>query len=198
MTTNPLLLDIPDQFETERLLVRAPKAGDGPVLHEAVVETLDALRRWMDWAIPEQTVDMLEEFARRGAYTFIARTDFPMLIWRRDDEKFVGVVGLHPSDWSVPLLEIGYWCRASCEGRGYVSEAVRGITRFAFEALGANRLEIRCDARNDRSARVAERCGYQLEGRLRRNELDTAGELSDTLIYAHLASDPSLSENGAR
>lgn len=189
MTANPLLLDFPDHFETERLLLRAPRAGDGPALHEAVLETLDALRKWMEWAVPEQTIEMLEEFARRGASTFIARTDFPMLMWREDDGRFVGVIGLHPSDWNVPLLEIGYWCRASCEGQGYISEAVRGITRFAFEQLGARRLEIRCDARNQRSARVAERCGYQLEGRLRSNELDTSGELSDTLIYALLPSD---------
>ena len=192
MTKNPLLLDFPDQFKTERLLVRAPKPGDGPVLLEAVLESLERLRRWMDWALPEQHVDMLEEFARRGASTFIARTDFPMLLWT-DDEQFVGVVGLHPVDWNVPLLEIGYWCRARFEGHGYISEAVRGITRFAFEEMGANRLEIRCDARNERSARVAERCGYQLEGRLRSNERDTAGELSDTLIYARLSTDPPLS-----
>lgn len=198
MTTNPLLLDFPDRFETDRLLVRAPRAGDGPALHEAVLETIDALRTWMDWAVPEQHVDMLEEFARRGASTFIARTDFPMLIWLKDEQRLVGVIGLHPADWSVPLLEIGYWCRASCEGQGFVSEAVRGITRFAFNQLGARRLEIRCDARNERSARVAERCGYQLEGRFRGNELDTSGELSDTLIYARIRSDPPLVEESAR
>ncbi len=190
MTTNPLLLDVPDHFEIERLLVRAPRAGDGPTIYEAVLETLDELRKWMGWAIPEQSVESLEAYARRSAVNYLARTEFPMLLWLKDGETLVGASGLVRIDWSVPKMEIGYWCRKRFEGKGYISEAVRGITRFAFEELGANRLEIRCDARNERSARVAERCGFRLEGRLRDNELDNSGELRDTLIFARLPSDP--------
>lgn len=187
--TDPLLLDFPDQFETERLLIRAPRPGDGPAIHEAVLETLDELRRWMDWAVPEQTVDVLEEFARRGAASFIMRTDLQMVLWLKDGETVVGCSGLMSPDWSVPRLEIGYWCRRRFVGQGYISEAVRGICGFAFEHFGAQRLEIRCDALNERSARVAERCGFQLDGRLRRNELAVGGGPRDTLIYSLLPSD---------
>ncbi len=189
--TNPLLLDVPDRFETERLLIRAPRAGDGPAILEGVEETIDALREWMDWAVYEQTVEGLEEFARQGAVSFLARRDFPLTLWLKDSETFVGASGLNQVDWSVPKMEIGYWCRKRFEGQGYISEAVRGITKFAFEELSARRLEIRCDARNERSANVARRCGYRLEGQFRHNELDTSGELRDTLIFARLPSDPS-------
>lgn len=185
----PLLLDFPDQLETEHLLIRAPRPGDGVAVHEAVMETLDTLRRWMPWALQEQTVDVLEEFVRRGAASFITRTELPLLLWLKDDETFVGASGLQRIDWSVPRLEIGYWCRARFEGQGYISEAVCEISRFAFEHLNARRIEIRCDALNERSARVAIRCGFQLEGQLRDHELDTAGQLRDTLIFSLLASD---------
>ena len=37
---NPILKDLPDRFETERLLIRSPHPGDGRALYEAVNESL--------------------------------------------------------------------------------------------------------------------------------------------------------------
>ena len=42
---NPVLPDIPDHIETERLLLRAPRPGDGAILNASVIVTLDDLRR---------------------------------------------------------------------------------------------------------------------------------------------------------
>jgi RimJ/RimL family protein N-acetyltransferase len=62
---------------------------------------------------------------------------------------------------------------------------VRGLTEFTFETLGARRIEIRCDSRNDRSAAVARRAGYDLEARLHHDDRHhLTGELRDTLIFA--------------
>jgi RimJ/RimL family protein N-acetyltransferase len=55
---------------------------------------------------------------------------------------------------------------------------------MARAALGAVRLEIRSDARNAPSRRVAEKCGFMLEGILRRSRRDNAGELADSCMYA--------------
>lgn len=189
----PILLDLPDAFESERLLIRAPRPGDGAAIDEAVRETLGPLRQWMEWALPEPSVEISEAFARHGAAAYIRRTNFPLLLWLKDGTTFVGSSGFHPRDWLVPCFEIGYWCRARFEGQGYISEAVRAISRFAFTELGARRLEIRCDARNERSARVAHRAGYQLEGRFHNHRIDTSGELQDSLIFA-IVSDEQLVE----
>jgi RimJ/RimL family protein N-acetyltransferase len=102
----------------------------------------------------------------------------------------VGGSGLHRIDWSVPRFEIGYWVRTPFAGQGYISEAVRGITTFAFDTLGARRVEIHCDDRNTRSATVASRTGFALEGVLRnqrRNHL--SGELRNTMIFAQVRDD---------
>ena len=50
--------------------------------------------------------------------------------------------------------------------------------------FAANRIEIRCDARNVKSARVAERCGFILDGILRGDSLDVYGKLSDTMVFS--------------
>jgi RimJ/RimL family protein N-acetyltransferase len=106
-----------------------------------------------------------------------------MLLIRKSDGMFVGGSGLHRIDWTVPKFEIGYWVRTSLQGQGYITEAVNGITDFAFTVLHARRIEIRCDARNTRSAAVAERAGYTLEARFHHDCRGVDGDLRDTLIY---------------
>ena len=182
--TDPILLDVPDQFETERLIIRAPRAGDGPAGNAAIHESLAELRPWMPWATSAPTVADTEAVYRRGAVRWLAREDFLMVLFRKADGLFVGGSGLHRIDWSVPAMEIGYWIRSSLSGHGYITEAVEGITTFAFDALGAQRVEIRCDSRNRRSAAVAERAGYVLEARLHNHTCAVDGSLRDTLIYA--------------
>lgn len=186
---NPILLDFPEQFETERLILRSPKPGDGPAMNAAILESLDALRPWMPWADPAPTVADSEEVCRRKYAQWITREDLMLTLWRKQDGAYVGGSGLHRIDWSVPCLEIGYWCRSSMTGSGYITEAVEGITAFAFEHLHARRIEIRIDALNTASIAVAERAGYALEATLGNEARATDGTLRDTLIYARFAPD---------
>jgi RimJ/RimL family protein N-acetyltransferase len=69
-------------------------------------------------------------------------------------------------------------------GQGLCTEAVTALVDFARQELGAMRLEICSDPRNLRSRGVAERCGFVLEGILRRNMRDPYGGLRDSCMYA--------------
>jgi RimJ/RimL family protein N-acetyltransferase len=181
---NPIMLDFPDSFETERLIIRAPRAGDGTAVNDAVRESHEHLKPWMPWAQTIPEVEETEEFLRHRAVRWILREDLGMLLFRKSDGLYVGGSGLHRIDWSVPAFEIGYWVRASLEGQGYIIEAVKGITNFGFDLLGAERIEIRCDTRNGRSASVAQRTGYTLEGTLRHNAWANDGTIRDTHVFS--------------
>lgn len=185
----PILRDFPDSFETERLLIRSPRAGDGAALNAAIIESLDCLKPWMPFAQQTPTLEESEENCRQAYAKFLARTDLPLMLTLKDSGDFVGRCGIHPRNWEVPRFEIGYWCRTCFQGRGYITEAVLGMTRFAFEELGAQKIEIRCDVRNERSRRVAERAGYRLEGELRNDDLGMDGSLRDTLIFGLISED---------
>jgi RimJ/RimL family protein N-acetyltransferase len=182
---DPILLDIPDSFETERLLIRAPRAGDGPEINAAIRESINEIRPWMEWAKQIPSVDESELLARRSAAKFITREDLNWRGFLKGTDTFVLASGLHRIDWAVPKFEIGYWVRSRFAGQGYVTEAVRGIARFAFEQCGANRVEIRCDEDNRRSWAVAERVGFTLEATFRNNARTANGaRLRNTRIYA--------------
>jgi ribosomal-protein-serine acetyltransferase len=182
----PILRDFPDAFESERLLIRAPRPGDGAAVHAAIVESLDELRPWMPWAHEPQSVDASEAYAREARASFDARRELPLFLFLRQDGTFVGGSGLHRIHWEVPSFEIGYWIRTSRVGRGYATEATRRIADFAFDELRAERVEIWCDAGNERSVAVAQRAGFALEARMARHRRDMAGELADSLCFARV------------
>jgi RimJ/RimL family protein N-acetyltransferase len=184
---NPVLLDIPSHVDTERLQLRAPRPGDGPTVHASILETLVDLRRYpasMPWALQEQTVESAEEYVRRGAANWILRADFPLLAFDRVSGAHVGNVGLHRFNWATRVFEIGWWCRTRFQGQGFITEAARGLTAFAFAQLGARRVWCGADDENVRSWRVAERLGFQHEGTLRSERCDPDGTRRTMRIYA--------------
>jgi RimJ/RimL family protein N-acetyltransferase len=187
--TEPIMRDVPEHMETERLMMRPPRPGDGAAINAAVRESIDEVARWMPWANPTPEPDATERWCREAASKFISREGIHYVIRLKGAGDIVGVCGMHRFDWSVPMVEIGYWLRTSHCGRGYMTEAAGRLEKMAFDELGASRVEIRTDDRNGRSARVAERLGFELYGVLRCDARDTAKELRDTRIYSKVRSD---------
>jgi ribosomal-protein-serine acetyltransferase len=179
-----LLLDIPERLETANLTLAATRAGMGEAIHGAIMESLGDLKRWMPWARDDQTLDETEAYCRRTHAKWIARDELDFCFFARAGGGFVGKGGLHTIDWTVPKFEIGYWIRTSCAGRGFASEATGALVGLARDRLGARRIEITSDARNERSRRVAEKNGFALEGILRNARRNTAGDLADKCMYA--------------
>lgn len=198
-TLDPILIDVPERLETERLVLRMPRCGDGAAVNAAVAASHAELAPWLPWASALPSVDESEIHCRRQLARFILREDFVMLMFERTDGggegpcvgadiegACVGALGLHRIDWALRRFEIGYWRKTGCGGRGYVTEAVRAISRMAFDSLGARRVEIRMDDANVRSWKVAERAGFTLEALLRFDSATPLGEPRSTRIYARV------------
>jgi len=81
--------------------------------------------------------------------------------------------------------EIGYWLGEPFWGRGIATEALRAVTEYAFATFDIIRLEAGVFDWNPASARVLEKAGYALEGRLRQAVIK-GGRVGDRLIYARL------------
>lgn len=186
MGVDPAQLTIPRTIETARLVLRPVEPGDVAGLNAAILESWESLHRWMPWARERPTLEHSAEMARKMEADFAARRDLSLLILLRDNGTILGGTGLHRIDWSVPRFEIGYWLGTAHENRGFATEAVRAVSRLAFDACRAERVEIHCSHRNVRSRRVAEGAGFTLEARLRHHSREPSGELRDTLVFALL------------
>lgn len=186
---DPILRELPASIDTPRLLLRPPQSGDGEVMFAAVNESLTELRRFLaslPWVAAEPSVEASEIWCRTAQANFLGRKDFPFLIFEKASGRLVGATGIHRVVWATPKAELGYWCRSSHAGQGLVGEAVAALVQMAFEHIGAVRLEIITDEENTASRRVAERCGFLLEGTLRHERRAPDGVLRNTCVYARL------------
>ena len=183
-----MLLEIPTRIETERLYLRSYKAGDGPWYYEMSKKNRTHLARYEAENVlmsigSEQDAEVV---VRQLAAEWMARNCFFMGAFDKETDEFVAQIYVGPVSWEVPEFEIGFFVDMDHEGQGYVTEAVRAVMGFIFEHLKAHRVRMECDDTNERSWRVAERCGMVREGHFRENKKNEDGSLSGTLWFGLL------------
>ncbi len=184
MRPEPAQAVIPLEVSSTRLTLRAPHPDFAEEMNAAIGDSFGELRAWMDWAQVMPTVEQSRAQQARARRAYLAREDMQMTLFHGD--RIVGASGLHRIDWSIPRFEIGYWVRTPDVGQGYASEAADALGRFAFDRLGARRVEIRVDTRNTRSRAIPERLGYEFEGILRHDAIHVDGSIRDTALYARV------------
>lgn len=97
------------------------------------------------------------------------------------DGEVVGGVGL--TDMDGHRAEIGCWLAEKHWGQGIMTEAIKMVTRYAFDQLKLRRVYAYVFPFNKASIRVMEKAGYQYEGRLRKHVLKN-GRARDYLLFA--------------
>lgn len=96
----------------------------------------------------------------------------------------IGGIGLTLGDHDHRRsAEIGYWLGEPFWGKGIATEAVRVLVEYAFANFDFARLYAYVKEWNPASMRVLEKCGFQLEGRLRKSIVKD-GQTIDQLLYA--------------
>jgi [ribosomal protein S5]-alanine N-acetyltransferase len=104
------------------------------------------------------------------------------------DGVLAGGIGLEPFGGERSgTAAFGYWLGQAYWGRGIGTDAARALSDDALANGSLRRLEARVFAQNVASARVLEKCGFQLEGRLRAFYVDRDGNVCDALMFGRLA-----------
>ncbi|MEV0097123.1 GNAT family N-acetyltransferase [Streptomyces sp. NPDC050738] len=177
----------PLTLTTERLLLRPLDRRDIEATYEACQDP--AIQRWTTVPSPyerihaEFFIDTMvpEGWRTDSAYNFAV---LPLA-----GGPLLGSINVHrnpPGAW-----ETGFWTAKEHRGRGYTTEAVTALARWAFTTLGTGRLEWRAEVGNDASRAVAERAGFRIEGVLRAGLLHR-DSLRDAWLGALLPGDLGL------
>jgi RimJ/RimL family protein N-acetyltransferase len=128
-----------------------------------------------------QWLDRYEAGRRDGTREAFAAID--------DDGSFLGLALAVDVDREAREVELGYIVAPAARGRGVASAMLDELTRWAFAELDALRITLIIDVENRASARVAERCGYVLEGVMRSSYLKDDIRV-DAGLWSRLPSDP--------
>ncbi len=95
----------------------------------------------------------------------------------------IAVVGASgQDDWA----EIGYVIGRAWWGRGIMTEALEGVMRFLFEAVGVHRIMLKHDERNPASGRVMVKNGLTYEGTIREGHRRKDGTWANLPMYGIL------------
>jgi ribosomal-protein-serine acetyltransferase len=181
----------PEEHHAGDLLLRSWRPGDGQELNRATVSSYEHLREFMAWARPDTSVEDSEGYARQSRARWLLGEEWSLGVWRGD--RLVAGSGfmLRGQPLEHGTVEIGMWVRADEAGRGLGTRVLRAMVDWADADWPIHKLTWQCDSRNLASARVAEKCGFQLEGHLRAHVPSvTGGERRSTLLFGLVGGDP--------
>ena len=172
-------------IETERLYLRAYKAGDGPMYYAAGMRNRDHLAEFeSDNVLMHLKSEAHAETVVRGlAADWMAGDCFFIGIFAKATNKWCGQVYVEPTNSELLEFTIGFVADVHCEGKGYVSEAVKGVLEMLFEDIGAYLVKSECNESNIRSWQLLERCGFRREGYVCRDGGNADGATNRDCLY---------------
>ena len=185
------LLDVPSKLETERLLLRPYKLGDGEWLNLIFQENESHLADSIEGVKAGLGLDLTnstdaEIFVRQLEADWAARKRFIFGIWEKVADRYIRDIWIESQDWDLPMHEIGYFLVKDQMGNGFATEATKAALTFVFKHLKSNKASLTCEEDNQRAYRVAERCGFVREGCLRGQVNRKDGTLVGKLCYGML------------
>ena len=187
-------MNLPESIESERLLLQHPNHPTielAKALYAIADQSRETLGEWLGWvhqthSAEDELINYLVNWSQKN---WEEGTGFAYVIYQKESHQLLGTIDLFHVVDKNKSGEIGYWLGNEAVGHGYMQEAVRVLENEAFQA-GFNRLVIGNDTQNVRSAHVAERCGYVLEGVMRQDVWDEHHKrFGDTNIWSKLKSD---------
>jgi len=175
MITPPLRID------TERLTLRKPSMEDAETLFGAYTQDPD-VAKYTTWR-PHKELPETEDYLRRCLRGWETGDGFTYAIVLKDGGELVGMIDIRPRGFKA---DTGYVLATRHWGQGYAAEALRALIEWAFSQGKIYRVWAVCDVENKASARVLEKAGMTLEGRLRRNMMhpNVSEEPRDTFCYS--------------
>ena len=149
------LLEAADEDDIWRWMVPRPKG-------------LAGYERYIRWALDQQ----------------ILGQQLPFAVIRKSDEVLVGTTRYAHIDPPNQTIEIGYTLYGKGARRTPVNtESKLLLLRHAFEVLGANRVWLQTDKRNERSQKAIARLGATKEGELRNERVLADGHLRTSVVF---------------
>ena len=171
----------PAMIDGTRITLRRHEESLAATMFEYIDRERERLARFLPWTPMIQSVGDELAYLQDTLRQWNACTLFDFGIFLKEDALYMGNLGVHTIAWESRRCELGYWILGDFEGRGYMGEAITALESVLLE-LGFKCLEIRCDALNQRSAKLPQRLGYTLETTLR-TELKEPPAYRDTMVF---------------
>src|SRR5215210_4659697 len=165
-------------------------AGEHVILRAFEKDDADRCYRWMNDPNIVRTLKTRYPIAFQNEAEWLERAMHPVIserhfaIERKDDRAHIGNASIHDIEWVSRSAAFGLFVgEPSAWNRGFGTDAIRTLVRFAFDEMNLRKLRISVFEYNERAKHVLETQGFVQEGRLRR-EFYREGSYHDLLILS--------------
>ena len=169
-------------IETERLLLRRLNEDDAEevLALRGNPETMKYIPRPLAKSIEDALahIKMIDD-------KIVDNTGINWGITIKRNPKIIGIIGHYRISPENHRAEIGYMSFPECNGKGYMSEAIKAVLAYGFEQMNLHSVEAIIDPDNIASERVLMKNGFVKEAHILENEL-WDGKFWDTVIYSLL------------
>ena len=167
---------------TDRLIIRDHRPTDLEAYHALVSNPAVMCRHSTPTRDLEHSRVRLWEAIEQN--NLAARKLYFFGIEERLTARYMGSIGYTVDTVTPPgkLAAVGYFIDIPDRGKGYISEALRAVVRFAFEEDDVCRFEAGCLKENAASRRVLEKCGFIQEAEFKAYQWHE-GLLKDRVQY---------------
>ena len=177
----------PDPPLTDGVVSLRPWRRDDVAVLPGLISGDPEIERWLELMPSPYTKRDAREWVTRTAEAWRTGAFLPFAVLDAETGDVVGGLGFNSIDAETASGEIGYWLTASARGHGFTARALRLVTRWGFDALGLERVQVRAEVENTASCRVAERAGFQREGVIRSVRFNPRlGRRMDFVLYSAL------------
>ena len=163
----------------ENILVRSFEVTDAQELFDTIDASRKHLHPWLNWVSKTTKPEQSLEFIQRSLQKAHDQEGLDLALVYNG--KIIGGIGMHAWEHDTRRAQIGYWISAEHEGKGIVAKSLSGFTGFLFDKIGLNKIEIHFVQTNARSARIAARLGFRIEGIIRQSIIRN-GMLEDVIV----------------
>ena len=126
-----------------------------------------------------QSKESIEEYVKSinndPSYVFLA-------IIEREGDTHIGNIKLGPINWVHRIADVGIMIgEKTAWGKGYATEAIKLVTKYAFGKLNLHKLTAGCYKENIGSQRAFRKSGYIVEG-IRKKHCFCNGKYTDVIL----------------
>lgn len=130
-----------------------------------------------------KTFEDTEQFLKELIQKRDDKLYYPFIIENLETKEFVGFIDVKNIDWNIPKGELGCYTDENFAGKGITSKAFSLIVDHCFDHFGFAKLFLRTHESNFAAQKLAEKSGFQIEGKIRKDYKTTKGEIVDLIYY---------------
>jgi len=166
----------------DNIVLRTYTPDDAGELFSVINSNRAHLHPWLPWVDKTTKQEHSLQFIEQSLHELNMQQSLVLGIFYYN--RIIGGIGMH--DWHQPTkrAQAGYWISKDYEGRGIMTRCMTYFTGYLFDRIGLNKVELQFVPANKRSAKMAERLGFKIEGVIRQSTLRNG--MPEDLVVAGL------------